>query len=200
MIETIRPQKITTILIGANISVFLLMFILNLIIKSPNPNVDMYQYIMISFSMFKGSGMYSMITSAFVHGGIMHLAMNMFGLYIFGNLVEYNIKFKDFLKLYFVSLFVSSMFVFIYLILFGSNITFVVGASGAIMGVWAFYSLLTHSFKEFVLYFIIYHVVVLLLNMPIAWYSHLGGVVAGILFWFLYYNKKRRIGGFVIWK
>lgn len=197
--EEIKTQKFTIILIGINISIFILMFLSNLLIESPNKNVDFYHYILVSFSIYLDAYPFSIITSAFLHGGIIHLSLNMFVLYIYGNIVEEKIKYKDFLILYMGSLIVSSLFAIIYLNIFNDKYMFVVGASGAIFGIWSFYSAMVHKMKEFILFFLGYHLVITILNLPIAWYSHLGGSLFGILFFYIYYNKKRKIGGMTLW-
>jgi membrane associated rhomboid family serine protease len=124
----------------------------------------------------------------------------MFALYLFGNIIEYKIKSKDFILLYLLSIILSGIVSILFLIYFSSNPSFIIGASGAIFGIWAFYSFYTDTVRDFLIYFLIYHVFIFVLGMNIAWYSHLGGSIAGILFWFLYYNKKRKIGGMFLWR
>jgi len=200
MLGNVRMQPITTWIIGINVFIFILMSISNILFVSPNPNVNMYTYIMIILSMYEGSPFFTILTSAFVHGSIFHLVTNMLALYIFGNYVEYMIGKKDFILLYFVSLLLSGIISVIYLNLFASNFSFVVGASGAIFGVWVFYSLLTYTLRDFVVFFMIYHALMFAISFNLAWYAHVGGVIGGVLFWFLYYNKKRKERGFVLWK
>ncbi len=201
MFENIKMQKITMTLIGINVTIFILMSLSNFLFISPNPVVSMYDYILVHLSMFNGSNfIISIFTSAFAHVDALHLGMNMFGLYLFGNMIEYHIKSKDFILLYLVSLIFSGIVSILFLNYLSNNLNFVVGASGAIFGVWAFYSFYTDTVKEFLIYFLIYHVLIFITGMNIAWYSHMGGALGGILFWFLYYNKKRKIGGMVLWR
>ncbi|MGC9505606.1 rhomboid family intramembrane serine protease [Baaleninema sp.] len=73
------------------------------------------------------------VTATFLHFGIPHLAMNMFGLYILGQFVESRIGMGRFLLTYFASG-VGSMAFIALLALRGGETQFVVGASGAVMG------------------------------------------------------------------
>jgi membrane associated rhomboid family serine protease len=83
------------------------------------------------------NGALTMITSAFLHGGVLHLASNMFFLLFFGRKVEDVLGRTRFLLLYFVCVFVSgigSVVGEIALPLWKGIIPNL-GASGAIMGV-----------------------------------------------------------------
>jgi membrane associated rhomboid family serine protease len=72
---------------------------------------------------------YRIVTSGFLHAGIIHLAFNMFALYILGTLLEPGIGTPRFLAIYFVSLLAGS---------FGALLlspdSFTVGASCAVFG------------------------------------------------------------------
>jgi membrane associated rhomboid family serine protease len=72
---------------------------------------------------------YRLITSGFLHAGFLHVALNMYVLYILGTLLEPGIGRLRFLLLYFVSLLSGS---FGALVVSPNNLT--VGASGAIFG------------------------------------------------------------------
>jgi len=76
---------------------------------------------------------WQVVTYAFLHGGIEHLAFNMFGLWMFGRELEYLLGGRRFMRLYFASvltaaaaqLFVASL---------SGGVYPTVGASGAIFG------------------------------------------------------------------
>jgi len=70
-----------------------------------------------------------LITSGFLHAGLLHLMFNMFGLYILGGLVEPAVGRLQFVIIYFVSLLAGA---FGALLLEPEGLT--VGASGAIFG------------------------------------------------------------------
>ncbi|NMG58899.1 rhomboid family intramembrane serine protease [Geitlerinema sp. P-1104] len=74
-----------------------------------------------------------LVTSTFLHFGIPHLSMNLFGLYILGKFLESRIGLFRFLAVYLISG-IGSMGFITLLALQGGNEQFVVGASGAVMG------------------------------------------------------------------
>ena len=76
---------------------------------------------------------YRMVTSAFLHGDLMHLAFNMLTLYFFAPVVIYTLGIVGFLLVYFVSLICGSL-----LTLYFHKYDYsyrAIGASGAVMGV-----------------------------------------------------------------
>jgi membrane associated rhomboid family serine protease len=81
----------------------------------------------------------TILTSLFLHSGFAHIALNMFFLYAFGNLLERAVGIGRFLAIYFIGGIGSSLAcIFIY----RNEPVPVVGASGAIYGVLAAYLLL----------------------------------------------------------
>lgn len=75
---------------------------------------------------------YRLITSGFLHAGLVHIGFNMFALYILGPLLEPALGRARFTALYFASLFAGSLGV---MLLSPNDLT--VGASGAIFGLFA---------------------------------------------------------------
>jgi len=73
---------------------------------------------------------YRLLTCGFLHAGLIHIAFNMFALYVLGQLLEPAIGTPRFLALYFASLFAGS---FGALLLSPNELT--VGASGAVFGI-----------------------------------------------------------------
>jgi membrane associated rhomboid family serine protease len=79
------------------------------------------------------------LTSMFLHTGLLHLAFNMYALYLFGDLVEDIYGRVSFVAIYFLSGFLGSVASYA----FGSPYVIAVGASGAIFGLigaWAAYN------------------------------------------------------------
>lgn len=74
---------------------------------------------------------YRLVTSGFVHFGVIHLAFNMFALYQLGQMVERAIPHVQFALLYFASLLGGSLGA---LLVEGSNPSLTAGASGAVFG------------------------------------------------------------------
>ena len=77
----------------------------------------------------------------FAHGGFGHIAMNMFVLYQFGNLIEKYRGKKEFLFIYFIGGVLTSLLSYLYIYYLDNQVN-LVGASGAIcvlMGYIAFF-------------------------------------------------------------
>ena len=77
---------------------------------------------------------YRILTCAFLHVGPLHLAFNMFALYILGTYMEPVIGTARFVAIYFASLFAGSLGV---VILEPDSLGVTVGASGAVFGLFA---------------------------------------------------------------
>jgi len=77
---------------------------------------------------------WTVITYMFLHGGLMHLGLNMLILYFFGPRLEFRLGARHFLGLYFVSGIAAAMFSFF------TPAATIVGASGAIYGIMLAYA------------------------------------------------------------
>ena len=73
-----------------------------------------------------------LVTYMFVHGGFWHLAINMWGLYLFGTMLERRMGSANFLKLYFISGIIGAL---LWLAFNWNSMIPCVGASGALFGV-----------------------------------------------------------------
>ena len=123
---------------------------------------------------------YRLLTAAFLHAGVFHLAMNMFALAALGPTLESALGRSRFLALYMLSA------------LGGSTLSFLlsepgqlgVGASGAIFGLFgAYYVVVRHlggETRSIVMLLVIN--LVITFSIPIIdWRAHLGGLVIGSL-------------------
>ncbi len=169
-------------LILANIVVFLLQFVFrphfsNLFALYPRSVVEnLYVWQMVSYM--------------FLHGGLMHLLFNMLMLWLFGSTLEAVWGSRQFLRYYIVCGLGGAVFSMI----FSYNHP-VVGASGAIFGLYLAYAMMFPN-NHVYLYFLVpikakYLVaglalfqVALGVSGPsrIAYFAHLGGMAAGLLF------------------
>jgi len=134
-------------------------------------------------------------SSMFLHANLMHIGFNMFALYDLGTRVEQAFKTSTFLIVYFISGLFASIFTILYFFISHEN-ALVIGASGAIFGIWSFYSYLSRDMKNFLTGFAIFHIIIFFLHMPIAWYAHLGGAIGGLALAYLQSKKN----GFLIYK
>jgi len=127
-----------------------------------------------------------LITSMFLHGGILHLAANIYGLFLAGYFLEPVLGRTKFALVYLISGILASLSS-----LWWHPATVSVGASGAIFGLYgAFLALIIakvytkisgKAFLPMVLVFIGYNVIVGFSNSGIDNAAHIGGLVSGFL-------------------
>ncbi len=135
----------------------------------------------IDFGLIPGLGLsepWRLVTSGFVHAGLIHIGLNMYMLFQFGRQLESVLGWKRFVTLYGVSLLGGSAAI---MLLAQSN-SLHVGASGAIFGLFAAFGVLLYTRKLpwqslaasagiwLVAGFII---------PGISWQGHVGGAIAG---------------------
>ncbi len=135
---------------------------------------------------------YRLVTAGFLHAGILHIAFNMFALYILGSLLEPGIGTPRFLAVYFVSLLAGS---FGALLLSPDSHT--VGASGAIFGLMsAAFIVARHRGVEQLAgqigVFILINIFFTLGVGSISVGGHFGGLIGGALCGLLIVYSERR--------
>lgn len=126
-----------------------------------------------------------MLTVALVHGGIMHLAMNMFSLYLFGPPVERVMGWWRFLGIYLISTLGGSLAVLAYTLISPSSLGWWnVGASGAIFGLFGAL-FVVQRFLEIDTRALL---ILLIINLGygfyasnVSWQAHVGGLLFGTL-------------------
>ena len=141
----------------------------------------------------------TLITSMFLHAGLLHLAGNMLYLWIFGNNVEDHLGHLRFFLFYiFCGLIASGSHIFAN---FNSRVP-MVGASGAIAGTLGAYIILYPRAKVLTLIFIFFFIKVVKIpavyflgfwflfqllaagtgaKQGVAWLAHIGGFIAGVI-------------------
>ena len=121
----VTPVTLTLIIINV------IMYLITVIISGPGHiiNSDINVLIFLGAkvnSLIKDGEYYRLITSMFLHGGIIHLALNMYSLYIIGPLIEKLYGKIKFTLIYFIGGITASLFSY----LFSPSVS--IGASGAI--------------------------------------------------------------------
>jgi len=197
-IQYYKFHPITTIILGIN----LLMAVL-LIIAGGFNTLNLVEFgALVPILVFEEGEYYRIITAMFLHGGFLHLFSNSFVLYYIGAYLERLIGPKRYLLVYMISGIVSSLFV----LFFAPEISVTIGASGAIFGVIGGLLMLTFLRKNWftdhaigtIRQLILINVVITFLVPNISIPGHMGGLIAGILLFFLitpkspYYYKNRK--------
>ncbi len=139
-----------------------------------------------------GGEPYRIVTSAFLHAGFIHLAFNMFALYILGTLLEPAVGSVRFAGIYAVSVLGGA---FGALLLSPNELT--VGASGGIFGLMAAAFLIARNrgldhLASQIGIFVIFNLVITFSVPNISLGGHLGGLVGGGLAALLFSAVERR--------
>ena len=131
-----------------------------------------------------------LLTAVFVHGGFVHLALNMLALWMLGQSLEPMLGRARYLSLYLISGLGGSVMVAVL-----APTTATVGASGAVFGLMAALLIIGRHIGANVTGIL----VILGINFAfgffvggIAWQAHLGGAIIGALIAFIYTRTKRR--------
>lgn len=123
------------------------------------------------------------LTTTFLHGGIMHLAFNMYALYIVGPTLEQVMGRWRFLSLYLLAAFGGSVAVLLFASPAGPmwNVG-TVGASGAVFGLFAALGLTLRRIRQNHTQIVVLIAINFALGFVIAnvsWQAHLGGLLTG---------------------
>ena len=145
----------------------------------------------------------TLLTSMFIHGGILHLFGNMLYLWIFGNNIEDFLGPFRFLLFYLISGLGASL---IHIAFHPSSQVPMIGASGAIAGVLGAYFLLYPGARVLTLVFIwiipvpafiilglwfVAQVMNIGIGGGVAWFAHVGGFLIGLGLISLYLKRRR---------
>jgi membrane associated rhomboid family serine protease len=181
---------VTKGLIAINLAVFLLA----LVVGAPLAR----QLVLIAVDPYDGEGVaqggwYRLLTSAFLHQQVLHLALNMFALWIFGPPLEASLGRARFLALYLLSAVAGSAASYA----FNPPLQGSLGASGAIFGVVGAALVADRRTRSNRTGLLVYLAVLLLpgfLIPGIDWRAHVGGLIAGALLAlvFAYAPRARR--------
>lgn len=175
--------RVTRAIIGANIAVF----VMNVFAGVAGAE---------SFGMIPGmiaqGQWYRLITAAFLHGGFLHIAFNMYALYFLGPDLERFFGRFRFAVIYFLAAFGGGVATYY----FSDVNTISVGASGAIFGLMGASIAVGHEvradIRQYVSLFAI-NVMIGFMSPGIDWRAHLGGAVAGALgAWIMLRSQKLR--------
>ena len=220
MMRAASDMSMTNKLVVANVVVYILCWLAGN--SNPQLNKEIYDALSIDSSFFAHPWqIWRLITAGFMHAaawgphtnsGVMHIAFNMFGLWMFGRFVEQRYGAKEFLRFYLLAIIVSSLiFAGSYYFLAlpeGVPVVRAVGASGGVVSVVILYCFLYPKTKLLLMMIIpvdawiaglMYVGYDIYLGVQssvggstgIAWQAHLGGAA----FAALYFKLGWKFGG-----
>ena len=126
-----------------------------------------------------GGEWYRLVTAGFLHAGFLHIALNMWVLWVFGQPVEALLGRARFLTVYLVSLVAGTTASYV----FNSPLTPSLGASGAIFGVVGAMIVLGKRLRMplgWVVSFVVLNLAFTVFVSGIDWHAHLGGLAGGM--------------------
>lgn len=171
--------KVTKTLIGINVLVYLAQF--------TSGNVLTAYLALQPQNVFAEP--WTLLTSGFAHADFLHIAFNMYSLWIFGEAIEDFLGAKKFVWLYLASIVAGSLAFVIF-----EPQNYAVGASGGIFGLMGAYFIIIRALgyrSSQMLVLIGINVVFSFVNPGIAIAAHLGGLAAGAAIAWYYVKVKR---------
>lgn len=198
-LEFISPTKgkfIIPILIIINVMVYLLMIVKGVHPISPNAD-ELLQWGALHSSEVIDGQWWRLFTCTFLHAGLMHMAINIYGLIIAGIFIEPLYGKTRFALLYFLSGIGGSISS-----LYWNENVISVGASGAIFGVNGAILILVllgelKNSKGLLFLFGPYVVLNIIIGLLLAGNidnaAHIGGLIVGMVLGFLLYRNKKSI-------
>lgn len=161
--------RVSLALIVANVAVFLA--------EMANPAVQRAGE-MVGVDIANGE-LWRLLTSAFLHAGVLHVALNMYALYLFGPVAERALGTIRFVAAYLTTAITASVFVY----WFAHPLTPTVGASGAIFGLFGLVLMLMIRVGQDVRTLVVLLVIngVFSLQAGVSWQAHLGGFLSGVV-------------------
>ncbi len=187
------------VLLSINAIVFAICFLSNLF------GLDRIEQLLLGYGALVPvayADVWRFLTYAFLHVNAWHFLFNMLALWMFGDDVALEIGFRRFWILYlFCAVFAGVFSIPFYLFGAMTPMTFIIGASGALMGVFVAYAKLFPN-RMILLFFVvpmrIKHAIWVFIaldvffansNDTIAHFTHLGGILSGFLCMYLFENR-----------
>ncbi|MGJ8654467.1 MAG: rhomboid family intramembrane serine protease [Opitutaceae bacterium] len=215
-----KQSSIAMTLLIVTVAVFILQNVLNAFFPGVGgqPNYFLADWFALSGQHFKELKVWTLLSYGFLHStkGLLHIVGNMLGLFFLGRVIEQLIGKRQFLLLYLGGTLFGGL---IYMLFNYNSMSSVIGASGAIMALLAFFCLLRPEQPITLLLFFIIPVTVKpkwvfwasisisilgvifyelpAINNPqfhstaVAHSAHLGGLFAGILYFRFIHNGSR---------
>jgi membrane associated rhomboid family serine protease len=179
---TADPGWVSKILIGINVVVYVLQVTVGpalehrfWLIAGPAFDPQLNHVVGVAHGEY-----WRLLTAAFLHGSVLHIALNMYALYLFGPAVEAALGRARFLALYLASALGGSALSYF----FSDPRTPSLGASGAIFGLLGAFLVLNRKLgrdSSSVLVLIVINLAFGFIAPNIDWRAHIGGMITGAL-------------------
>lgn len=152
------------------------------------------QYLLAPSDVLVNHQYYRIVSSAFMHGSVAHIGLNMLSLYWLGRFIEVVLRSWRMLLVYVVSLIVAGISV----VLFSPPYAATLGASGAIFGLFGALFAIGFKLGDRGRELVRANVGILVLNLVwsfafpgISWQAHIGGLIAGfITTWLVFWPPR----------
>ena len=200
--------RLTKLLIGINVAVFALEAVSGAGLLARFALWPVGHFAVAQFDNPVGFKVWQLITCGFLHANFLHLAINMYALWMFGSDVERAVGSRHYLILYFASLLSSSMTQLLVVSTMTSEGVYpTVGASGAIFGILLAFGmlfprrtivLLIPPIPMPAIVFVILYALLELFsgvfgtNQGVAHFAHLGGMIGAYLT-LRHWRKRERV-------
>ncbi len=180
---------VTMALIAVNVAIYLITAVQGAGLNAPGGSLFNDTYL--RGPEVANGGWWRLVTAMFLHGSVLHIAFNMFALYVIGIPVEQYLGRVRYLGLYFVSGLAGSAGA-----LLQAPTTPVVGASGAIFGILGAMLIIewqvTGRLAGNAATWIVINLVISFAIPNISWGGHVGGLIGGILVTLAYAGWRER--------
>jgi membrane associated rhomboid family serine protease len=197
-------KSVVRLLILANVAVFALQYLLG------DPDWIIFKFALWPLGDFHFKGVpyavgfepWQIITCAFLHDGIAHIVLNMYGLWAFGTIVERALGSRRFLLLYFASVLTSGVVqLLVVSATTDANVIPTVGASGGVFGVLLAFGMLFPQMRLMLIFppipmkawfmVIAYGTIELVSGVTgtmqgVAHFAHLGGMLGALVMMLLW--------------
>lgn len=193
------PQKnymVTPILILMNCAYFMAYIVFALLILASHGKINYVEYSLWANSreLVLSGQFWRLMTYQFVHASIFHIFFNMYALAYIGLMIEHKLGIKKYISIYLISGICGGLLSIAY-----HEAGYMMGASGAIMGLFgAFLALLfSKTFERNATKALListgFVVAIMLLNglkQRVDNAAHIGGLISGFIICYLLYNDK----------
>ena len=180
---------VTTALIVANVAVFLLQSVVPALLVP----FALWPLATASYGMGASFAPWQLVTYAFLHGSFVHIAFNMFALYMFGGAIEQVFGTRRYVIYYFTAVISAAITQLVVAMLSGAVYP-TIGASGGVFGLLLAYGMYFPHNRVMLLFppiplparvfVVLYAVLELFLGVTgaqdtVAHFAHLGGMIGG---------------------